>query len=343
MFNFMELDDKIKKNNIDNFYILCGFNEDLMRENINKIIHKSISSDFLDLNYVRYDGNTVKYDDIYNACETLPFMSEKKVVEVYRTDFLKDKSTNANKYGNEIVSKIQASDFKVPDHCILIMYYVFNNNREKVSLKVKKLNKKCSVVEFTKLKGMVLQKKVKELFAKRGKEIDRALLSFFCSKVENNIDIIKSEVDKLCDYTGEKPIEKQDIIDLSTSKNDDDIFNLVDCLSQKKTEMALNILDELMFRGEKATVILSMIERQYGILLNLKIGMSKGENKDELSRSLRLHPYVCEKMMIQSKKYSIKQIIRAEELCLSTEKSLKSQGSDNKIKMELLLIRTAGI
>lgn len=339
----MEMDDKIKKNKIDNFYILCGFNEDLMRENIDKIIHKSVNGDFTDLNYVKYDGNTVKYDDIYNACETLPFMSEKKVVEVYRADFLRDKSANANKCGNEIMSKIQSSDFKVPEHCILIMYYVFDNNREKVSLKVKKLDKKCSVVEFTKLKGMILQKKVRELFLKRGKEIDRALLSFFCSKVENNMDIIKSEVDKLCDYTLDRPIEKQDIVDLSASKNDDDIFNLVDCLSQKKTEMALNILDELMFRGEKATSILSMIERQYGILLNLKIGMSKGQNKEELSRSLRLHPYVCEKMMLQSRKYSMKQIIRAEELCLLTEKSLKSQGSDNKIKMELLLIRTAAV
>jgi DNA polymerase-3 subunit delta len=341
MINFLDLENKIKKNEISNFYIFCGFNESLIKSSVNKISSRILNKDFIDLNYFEYDGNTVQYDEILNACETLPFMSEKKVVVVYRSDFLTDRTKNVNKNGIDIVKKLKDYASNIPKHCTLIMYYVYDNDREKMSSKVKAFDKKACVVEFTKIKGAVLQRKVKELFDERKKNINKAELSFFCSEVENNMDIIKNEIDKLCDYVGERDIEREDILELASKKSDNDIFNLVDFLSQKRTELAINILDELMFRGEKATSILSMIERQFNIMLNLKLGMDKGKGKEELSREFRIHPYVCEKMMVQCRNYTLKQLIKSEEICVETEKELKSQGSDDKIKLELLLIKTA--
>lgn len=343
MINFLDLEDKIKKKSIEKFYIFCGFNEHLIKEKIKKITEISVNSSFIDLNYFEFDGATVSYDDIVNACETLPFMSDKKVIVVYRADFLGDRTKNTNKNGEDILKKIQNYGANLPTGCILIFYYVFENDREKVSSKVKRIDKKACVVEFTKLRGMMLQKKVKEIFAQKGKDIDRANLSFFCSEVENNMDVIENEVEKLCTYTSNRNIEKQDIIDLLPEKSDNDIFNLVDFLSQKRPEPALEVLSELMYRGEKATNILSMIERQFRIMVNLKIGMSNGKGKEELAREYRLHPFICEKMMGQCKKYTLEQIIKAEEICSETEKELKSQGNDEKVKLELLIIKSAMI
>ena len=99
MINFLDLENKIKKNEISNFYIFCGFNESLIKSSVNKISSRILNKDFIDLNYFEYDGNTVQYDEILNACETLPFMSEKKVVVVYRSDFLTDRTKNVNKNG----------------------------------------------------------------------------------------------------------------------------------------------------------------------------------------------------------------------------------------------------
>ncbi|WP_279374300.1 hypothetical protein [Clostridium arbusti] len=78
MINFLDLEDKIKKKSIEKFYIFCGFNEHLIKEKIKKITEISVNSSFIDLNYFEFDGATVSYDDIVNACETLPFMSDKK-------------------------------------------------------------------------------------------------------------------------------------------------------------------------------------------------------------------------------------------------------------------------
>lgn len=336
MINFMELEGNIKAKKINKFYIFCGFNEQIIKQNIEGITKIFINEDFKDLNYAELDGNKVSSSEIINACETLPLMSDKKIVVVYRAEFLNDKKKGNNKNSEDIIKTLY--DYSVPEHCVLIMYYIFDDDREKVSSKVRKFDKKAAVVEFTKLKGMALQKKVKEMFDEKQKDIGRSELSFFCSEVENNMDIIKNEIEKLCTYTEEKDITKEDILELLPRKNDSDIFNLVDYISQRKPEKALDVLDELLYRGEKPTYILSMIERQFKLMFNIKLGTEKGKKSEELSRELRLNPYICDKMLQQCKKYSINGIVKAEELCIKTESELKSQGSDERVKLELLII-----
>ena len=91
MIDFDVLEGEIKKGKIENSYIFCGLDEELIKEGVNLIVDKSIDKSLLDLNYIRLDGLTTTFDDIMNACETMPFMGEKKVVVVYRSNFLKDK------------------------------------------------------------------------------------------------------------------------------------------------------------------------------------------------------------------------------------------------------------
>ncbi|MCY6959716.1 DNA polymerase III subunit delta [Clostridium brassicae] len=338
MIDSLSLENKLKKNEIANCYIFCGSDEQSIKNVIDIIIKKSIKNDFMDLNYTQLDGLTVNSDNLTNACETLPFMDEKKVVVVYRASFLRDK---CDREKEKVYKYMEMYIKKLPKECILIMYYIFENDREKESNKIKKLDKYCQVVKFSKLKGAAFQKKVKEIFDKKNLKIGKVELTLFCNCVENNMDIIQNEVEKLYWYTYGREITSKDIYDVITVKNDNDIFNLVDYLSQRKPEKALDILNELIFKGENVNTILRMIERQFNLLFNIKVGLEKGNTKEELARELRLHPFICENMMKQSRKFQFNQIEKSMELCLETEKNLKSTSVDGKTEMELLIINTA--
>ncbi len=87
-------------------------------------------------------------------------------------------------------------------------------------------------------------------------------------------------------------------------------------------------------------MILSMIERQFKLILLIKLGLENGKSKDTLSSELKLHPYICEKMITQSRKFTIKGLEKALMSCLNTEKTLKSSSFDDKTEMELLIIST---
>lgn len=335
MIDSSALEKELKEKKIFNKYIFCGNDEKTIKVAIEKIKKIAVGENFVELNYLQFDGITVTESEIVNACETLPVMNDKKIVVVYRANFLKDKCDKSEESKYKEIKKY-ISD--IPEDCILVMYYIFENNRERESNKVKTLNKTTHVVKFEKLKGSTLQKKVKNLFDNRNAVISKAELAVFCNAVDSNLDVIENEVEKLSCYTMGREITRKDIEMLVSHKSENDIFNLVDYISQKRPEMAIDILDELIFKGELITGILRMIERQFKLLLNIKIGMNNGKSKDVLSRELKLHPYICEKMMVQSKKFTLKSIKNCMDMCLDTEKRLKSTSINPKTEMELLLI-----
>ncbi|EDS76404.1 DNA polymerase III, delta subunit [Clostridium botulinum C str. Eklund] len=337
MLDSFALENKLNKGNLSNVYVFCGSDEQSIKKAIDKIVNKVVNKDFKELNYVQLDGMTVEIDSIINACETLPLMSEKRVALIYRANFLKDKvDKSMEKVFKSLIKYIE----DVPKDSILIMYYIFENDREKESLKLKKLDKKIEVVKFSKLKGVALQRKVGEIFKRKNKTISKSDLALFCNIVENNMDIIENEVEKLCCYVDDRDIVTEDITKLISGKNDNDIFNLVDFVSQKKPQKSLDILNELVFKGESVTGILRMIQRQFKLIFDIKVNMDKEKNKDDIARELRLHPFICEKMMNQSKKFSIGQLEKIFKLCIETEKTLKSSSVNQKTELELLIINT---
>lgn len=330
----------IKKKALKGCYIFYGPDENLIKDAVNKVVNNMVEESFRDLNLVKFDGMKVQFDEVMNACETLPFMSEKKVVIVFRADFLGAKDDRESK---KKVEDFQGYLSTLPPYTILLMYYVFSDDREKVSNNIKKLDKLATLVQVDKLKGNRLYKKVADIFEERQRSINKVLLQFFCDNIENNMELINNEINKLLDYTEGREITKQDIVDLLPQTNNDDIFDLVDFVSQRKAEKAINILNELLFKGESVTGVLFMIERQFKLLYSIKLGLEEGKNKDMLVKELRLHPYVCEKLINQSKKFSLKQIRECMKMCLDTEKALKSSQGDKKIEMEMLLINTVRI
>ena len=342
MINYVELEKKINKHELDNCYIFCGADEKLIKEYVAFITQNVLSENFMDLNYSKFDGSKTDFETISDACETMPFMSDKKVVVVYRASFLDD--TSGNKKSGDLKSKnfVLLNEYlsNPSPHCILIIYYTFLSDREKPSNKIKKLDKKACVIKVDKLRGELLQKKCRNLFESAGTKIGKAELTLFCGNVDNNMDIIVNEIEKLVSFTEGRDITKEDILAMLPQKSENDIFNLVDYLSAKNIKRALDILNELIYKGEKIPLILFMIGRQFNLLFNIKLGIDGGKSKEVLASELRLHPYICEKMISQSMKFTIKALKRNIELCVDTEKTLKSTSTDDKINIEVFMIKT---
>jgi DNA polymerase III subunit delta len=301
-------------------------------------------------------------------------MSDKKVVVVYRASFLgegKVKKTDKNSKASEENIELQnlseegeisennesqviedvkfskdtykdISDYvkNSPPHCVLIMYYVFNNKREKISDKIKKLDKKICVVSAGKPRRDSIEKKAKQLFEERGKEIDNVELKLFCREIENKLNTITNEVEKLCAYTMGRKITKEDIMVMLPSETDNDIFDFVDALGDKNIEKAIDILNELTYKGQKVPIILRMVERQFNLLFKLKASSEHGKSKEVLASEFKLHPYVCGKMIDQTRKFTLGSLKKALELCLNAEEALKSSSVNPITEMELLIVNT---
>ncbi len=102
--------------------------EEFIKDGINIIIKKNVAEEFRELNLIRIDGMNTSFDSIMNACETMPFMGEKKVVVVYRANFLQDKTDSS---GSKIYNDLKNYISNLPPYTVLIMYYLLNDKRDR--------------------------------------------------------------------------------------------------------------------------------------------------------------------------------------------------------------------
>lgn len=333
------LESEIKKNSIANGYVFCGLDEELIKSSIDHIIKKVLDKDFLDLNFIKIDGLTSTFDEIENACETLPFFGDKKVVLVYRANFLKDKP---DKEGAKTYTEILKYIKDLPQHTILIMYYLFNDKRDtpKKNKKLSTLDKYVKVVHCDKLKKDKYYKKIEDIFKENGRTIGKVQLKYFADKVQNNFDIIKREIDKLDCYALGRELTKEDIDKLIPNKSEDDIFDLVEYISLRKVEKAIDLLDELLFKADQHMLIISSIGNHFKRLYEIKIYLLKGKKLEFFISKYRLPQFVCEKLMNQASKFSLKQLNQLIKVCVNTEIKLKSSTTDKQMEMELMLFKT---
>ena len=225
------------------------------------------------------------------------------------------------------------------------MYYVFNDKREtpKKNKKLMSLNKITSIVYFEKLKRDKFAKKVEEIFQEKKGKIGKIELRYFCERVANNFDIVNREIDKLIAYTNGREIKREDINKLLPPKNEEDIFDLVDLISQRKIDKAMDLIDELLFRADQHMLIITSIENQFKRLYTIKIGVMTGKKIEDFVKEFRLPSFVCEKMINLSNKFSLKQLKELIRLCMKTEEKLKSSNVDKKMELEMLLVGTLTI
>ncbi|MBM6860695.1 DNA polymerase III subunit delta, partial [Clostridium saudiense] len=202
------------------------------------------------------------------------------------------------------------------------------------------LDKHMKVVHCDKLRKDKYYKKIEEMFKEKGRAIGKIQLKYFADKVPNNFDIIKREIEKLDSYAWGREITKEDIDKLLYSKSEDDIFDLVEYISQRKVEKALDLLDELLFKADQHMLIIASIQNHFKRLYEFKVHLSKGKRVDFFMSKYRLPQFVCEKIMNQCQKFNLKQLNELIKICVDAENKLKSSSSDKQTEMELMLFKT---
>ncbi|WP_066872386.1 DNA polymerase III subunit delta [Clostridium mediterraneense] len=339
MIDLDRLEADLKANKLNNAYILCGLDEVLIKEAIDKIMEKSIDLNFKDLNSVKFDAVGLDYDTFMNACETLPFMAEKRAVVVSRANFLRDKCDNDSK---SFYEKAKSYFETPPETTVIIAYVLLNDKRERAN-KFKKLldldKKGCTIVSIDKLKGARFYNRVEEIFKSKGKSIGKIELKYFCEIAHNNFDIIEKEVDKLVNYAQDRDITRADIDIMKQSNSEDDIFDLIDLISIKKPNKAIDLMNELFNKGEDVFPILRLIQGQFQRLYTIKVGLNNGLRVDDFVKELKLPIFIVEKLIGQSKRFNENAIKKALNISLETEKRLKSKSHlDKRTEMEIMLI-----
>ena len=262
------------------------------------------------------------------------FLAKKKLI-IVKNLLQKNISENLAEFVLEFLEKTDN------DESNIVIFYENNlpySFKKKLSGKKLKIWKRLTTfkfsTEFKKLPNHKIIDWIQNRFLNSNKEISRDLANKILSLTEQDLWILSSEIDKIINYNKPREISENSILEIMPDfLIEDNIFFLAEKLANKDKLEAIKLLKKQFELGSSPVYLLSMIIRQYRILLQIKSAIDENVFANNLSKYLSLHPFVIKKSTSLANKYSLKDLQNIYNKLLDLDKRIKS----SKLKSETLL------
>jgi DNA polymerase-3 subunit delta len=328
---YREIFNDIKAGRYKRLYLFYGPEEYIKTQALAQMTAAMVPEAFMALNSHVMDEGCTEAQDIINSCETLPFMSEKRLVVVKDYSGFKGRKAAGE-------DELKAYMERIPESTCLVFYN--RGDVDKSRQMYKAVKKFGSVIEFERLKGAELRKWTASAFKKRGVDISAADLDYFLFLVGNRLEDISNEVQKLAAYAGEASvINRSAIDDIVTPQPEHTVFQLIDAIAEHKGDRALLLLDELIGSGQAILGIIVMLSRQLRLMLQCKYYINSGYNQAKIAETLKIHPFVAKKCMKQCRGFTERQLKKALDECLELDYGIKRGKIRDRIGIEMLIVR----
>lgn len=261
-----------------NNYLIVYDDIYLLNSKIDEITFK----DFKDITKSIYDLDEKDLDDALLDLDTYSFLSDKKIVIIKNIENLNDdkKTTHLINYLNSPNN----------DNLLILTTTKFNGTK-KIN---KTLKEKTNFIKLESDPNTVIKNLLKDY------KLEPGVINKISIYSNNNLDIIKTECDKLINYKEDKNITVDDVEKLVVKHLGDSsniIFDLVKYISSSDKKRALEQYKLLQEYNIDDIGLIGLIESQLRLLEQVSIYKKEGLYKDEIASKLNIHPYRIQKTM----------------------------------------------
>jgi len=300
-----------------------------LRELKNKFIREIDKSG---LNLIELDGEKININDFNKAVSTQSFLSKRRMI-VIRNIFLAKKAV----HGDLLEFLKSKKPDKSGDENIIIF---FEAEPDKRTALFKYLNASKFKEEFKKLENNNLINWITKRVSEKGGKINGQNADYLASKSDGNLWALASEIDKLIAQKKDEEIGKKEIEESPLAKIADNIFNLTDAIAKQDKKLALRSIDDNLEAGMNEMYLLSMIVRQFRIIVRVKTALLNGlADNQQIAKKLRFHPFVVQKAMPQVRLYNMEKLKKIYEKLLATDLLLKSSDLNKKAIIENMVVK----
>jgi DNA polymerase III subunit delta len=343
------------------FYLLHGNDEFTNREHLKQLQRQGNFA----YNQNTYSSAEVDLATITTTCNTLPFLSEQRLVVVEglpkrsrgegaqhvvvplagtrggRQASLKRKSKKAGKSGMPGRAGFEKALAEyvplLPDSTVLVVLVDELLDANSPLLKAAQMH--GEVIQSILPKGAALESWISKRARGIGITISPQAATLLANFIGSQLRLLANELDKLATYVGEsKTITADDVRKLSAQVQEARIFDLTDALAQRNRKQALDILHELLVDGEPPLILVSTITSQVRSLLLVKELAQKGMRAAQIASTTGIAPFVAEKALRQVGKFSVSQLENAYRQLLATDAALKRSRMTAEMALDLLVV-----
>lgn len=320
-----QLNEDIKNGTFKQAYLVYGEEAYLRNQNRDKLI-KALAGDASSMNFTRYEGDGINPGEVIDMAETMPFLSDKRVILVENSGFFKGGCPELADY------------LKAPSETTFFIFAEKEVDKRKDIYKaVSKTGFEisCDEQDESTLKSWIAGKVKSE-----GKVISPRALAFFIDRVGTDMSNISTEIEKLISYCLDKSeITEEDIEAVCANWLTNRIFAMTDAIVEKNQKKAIDLYYDLLALKEPPAKILALITRQFNLMIQVKEMHDNHKDNGSIAGAVKLAPFLVGKYINWAKGYSFEELRSVLEMCASNDEAVKTGKLDYVISVEMVIIK----
>lgn len=273
-----------------------------------------------------FDGNSAAADNIVNAANTLPFMSERRLVVVRDVDRMDAASLDA------LAS--YAKD-PAPYTCLVLIAEKMAKN----SRLYKAVAGTGVVYEYAAPKRNEYAGEAVRLLRERGKRASLAVAQRLVDTVGRDLRRLDAEAEKLATYVGEaEEITENDVAAVATESATASIFELTDAVGDRDVARALRLAGKLMGAGETPLGLVAMLTRHVRALIGARALSDRGASPEAMAPELGMAPWQAKNAARQAARWQSAELVSALSGLADTEEHMKTSPVDAGLVLERWIV-----
>ncbi len=279
-----------------NIYLISNESFRLINEEIKKIVKGN--------NYETFNLNKCSIKEVIEEASYFSLDSNVKYLVV----------SNANIFGSDKIDDVTTD---------LVLKYMANPNpntvlifttqktidtRKKI---VKELKNKYKVINTPKMDRKSLSSFLIDYIRQNDFDIDYQTINYVINNSYNDLDIMLNELDKvMLYYNFPCRIKYDDVIKIVGEELDSNNFHFVNAVIEKNLANALKILNSLKVYKVDATVLATLLAREYRLMFYVKKLYQEKVSISEICSNLSLADWQVNKLYNNGLHYSEKELLR---------------------------------
>lgn len=320
-----KLNEEIKTGQLRQVYLLYG-EEDYLRKQYRDKLKHALLGDGDAMNCHYFEGKDINVGEVIDLAQTMPFFSDRRVIVI--------ENSGLCKHGGEQLAEY----LKEPAETAF--FVLTEKEIDKRSKLFKAITAKGRAVEMSAQDEKLLKRWVLGILKREGKNISERNLELFLEKTGTSMENISRELEKLiCYCMGRDVIAGEDIEAICTRQIQNQIFEMMNAIAEKKQRRAMELYYDLLTLKEPPMRILFLLARQFNLLFQVKELKKKGYPVKAIGEAVGLPGFIAGKYATQAARFSMQDLKKAVNDCIETEEAVKTGKMNDRMSVELLLIR----
>lgn len=335
------------------FYILHGEEEFGLSEELAQLRAKLAKGDeaMAQLNTTILDGQGLTLGELRHACDSIPFMSDRRLVIVHgllgrlaSRDRAAAQAASGHEEpasGGDLGQDLAAYLPNLPPTTRLVFVESHTLKPSHPILKVAKAEgkqRRAFVRHFPKPRQEDLPGWIQRRARAKGGDIDSEATRKLAELVGRDLRLLDQEIEKLLLYADGQQVTVDDVRTLVSLAREESIFDLVDCVGRRETDQALRLLHHMLEDGAEPLYLLAMLARQVRILIQVSELGAQHLTAREMANQLKLHPYVAEKGIAQARNFDLAQLEAAHQKLVDTDWKIKTGDLEPVLALDRLVV-----